>query len=325
MNTAGKYEARQNLKIIIIGAGALGCAMGARLAEAGHEIWLINRNQAHVDAIRERGLLVEENGTERAVHIHVATNCESIPGIPADLVVILVKSFHTREAIEAARPVLGSSTVVLSLQNGLGHEDILAEVAGAEKVIAGKTYAGGVLVRAGKIVSAVQDRPTIIGELDGRITERVKRIAEAFNDAGVQTRVSDNIKGEMWDKLLVNVSTGPLSAITRLPYGLLYKVPEVEQCAIAAVAEAMAVARALGVRLSIREPRDAWLFANQNMPLEFKASMLQSVEKGSITEIDFMSGAVVRFGRQVGIPTPVNETFVACVKGIEADLMAKNR
>jgi 2-dehydropantoate 2-reductase len=111
-----------------------------------------------------------------------------------------------------------------------------------------------------------------------------------------------------------------LSGITRLPYGPLYAIPEIEACAVAAVAEAMAVARAAGVRLSIREPRDAWVMAGEGLPAEFRTSMLQSLDKGSVTEIDFINGAVVRWGEKHGVPTPVNATLVACIKGIEASL-----
>jgi 2-dehydropantoate 2-reductase len=124
----------------------------------------------------------------------------------------------------------------------------------------------------------------------------------------------------MWDKLLVNVATGALSGITRLTYGDLYAVPEVEACAVAAVAEAMAVAKAAGIALGSTEPRQAWVKAADGLPAAFKASMLQSLEKGSVTEIDFVNGAVVRWGAKYGVPTPVNQALVACIKGIERAL-----
>jgi 2-dehydropantoate 2-reductase len=121
----------------------------------------------------------------------------------------------------------------------------------------------------------------------------------------------------MWDKLLINVATGALAGITRLPYGELYAVPEVEACALAAVSEAIAVAKASGVALSWSEPRGPWLKAKEGLPPEFKTSLLQSLEKGSRTEIDFINGSVVRWGERCGVATPVNQALVACVKGIE--------
>jgi len=121
----------------------------------------------------------------------------------------------------------------------------------------------------------------------------------------------------MWDKLLINVAGGALTAITRLTYGGLYSLAALEECGLAAIAEAMAVARANGVELSMREPREAWEKARAGLGDAFKTSMLQSIEKGQPTEVDFIHGAVVRWGERAGVPTPINSTLVACVKGIE--------
>jgi 2-dehydropantoate 2-reductase len=306
------------MKICFLGAGALGSALGGVLTEAGNEVWLVDRSPAHVDAINAKGLVLREDGTDRTVPAKARTTTDGIG--PADLVVVLVKSFHTREAIAGALALVGPDTVVMSLQNGLGHEEILADVVGREKVLAGKTYVGGVLLAPGHAIAGVRGKLTGIGELDGRITERAQRIADTFTRAGLETTVSDNIMGTMWDKLLVNVATGALSAITRLPYGRLYAVPEIEACAIAAVSEAIAVATACGVRLASTTPRDAWALAAEGMPPEFKTSMLQSLEKGQPTEVDYVNGAVVRWGERCGVATPVNRTLVACIKGIEAAL-----
>jgi 2-dehydropantoate 2-reductase len=308
------------LKICVLGAGALGCAIGAALAEGGCDVWLLNRAQTHVDAMKASGLVVVTAGGERRVQVQAATHAEGVG--PVDLVIVLVKSFQTREAIAGAKALIGERTVVLSLQNGLGHEDILAAAVGRERVLSGKTYVGGVLLGPGRIISGTAGKHTYIGELDGTVSERAKRIAALFNDAGLATTVSDNIVGTMWDKLLVNVATGALSGITRLSYGELYAVPEVKATALAAVAEALAVARAAGIRLSITEPVQAWERAAEGLPADFKASMLQSLEKGSVTEVDFINGAVVRWGQRVGVPTPVNAALVGCIKGIERSLRA---
>lgn len=306
------------MKIAVVGAGALGCAIGGTLAEAGNEVLLINRNQAHVDAINQHGLAMRTPEGERWVHTRAVTSAHGLG--PVDLVIVLVKSFHTRQAMETSLSLVGPQTVVLSLQNGLGHEDILADMVGREHVLAGKTYVGGVMLGPGRIISGVVGKETLIGELDGSLSDRAKAIAAAFNAAGLATTVSDNIVGTMWDKLLINVSTGAVSGITRLPYGRLYRIPEIEATAIAAVQEAMDVAAASGVKLSFTDPRAAWLKASAGLPEDFKTSMLQSLEKGSVTEIDFINGAVVRWGQRCGVPTPVNATLVACIKGIERSL-----
>lgn len=303
------------MKIAILGAGALGCAIGAALTEAGHETWLLNRSAAHVEAMRRHGLRVDDDRGTRQVAVRATTRADEAGAM--DLVVVLVKSFHTEAAMRGALALVGPDTLVLSLQNGLGHEEVLADIVGRERVLAGKTYVGGVMRAPGHIQSGVAGKATHIGELDGRTTERVQAIAAAFNAAGLATTVSDNIVGTMWDKLLVNVATGAVTGITGLTYGQLYSEPLLEQTALAAVAEAMAVAHAAGVRLSFTHPEEAWTLAAEGLPAAFKTSMLQSLEKGSVTEIDFINGAVVRGGQRHGVPTPVNATLVACIKGIE--------
>jgi 2-dehydropantoate 2-reductase len=292
--------------------------MGGALTEAGNEVWLINRNADQVDAMKSNGLLLRDAGVDRTVAVHASTTAHGVGTV--DLVLVLVKSFHTAAAMAGATALLGPDTVVLSLQNGLGHEDILSGIVGRARVLAGKTYAGGTRLGLGHVMVGIKGKDTHIGELDGGMTERVRRIAATFVAAGLDTTVSDNIMGTIWDKLLVNVATGALSGITGLPYGDLYAVPELEACALAAVAEAMAVARASGITLSTTDARQPWVKAAQGLPPEFKASMLQSLQKGSITEIDFVNGAVVQQGRKCGVPTPFNQALVACIKGMERAL-----
>ena len=307
------------LKICVLGAGALGCAMGGVLTEAGHEVWLINRHPVQVEAMTQRGLILRTDGVDRTVRVRAATSAAGVDlaNGPADLLIVLVKSFHTEAAMRSALSLVGPQTVVLSLQNGLGHEDVLADIVGRDKLLAGKTYVGGTQLAPGHVIAGTRRKLTVMGELDGTVSARAEAVAAVFNAAGLDTTVSDNIMGAIWDKLLVNVATGALSGITRLPYGALYQVPALEACAVAAVTEAMAVARACGVRLSIAEPVEAWRMAGAGLPFESKNSMLQSLEKGSVTEIDYINGAVVQQGLRHGVPTPVNQTLVAAIKGIE--------
>jgi 2-dehydropantoate 2-reductase len=306
------------MRICILGAGALGCAIGAGLAEGGADVTLINRNAAHVDAINADGLRLRDHEGERRVRIKAATSAVLVG--PVDLVILLVKSFHTREAMDQAGPLLAPHTLVLSLQNGLGHEDVLAEYVGRERVLAGKTYVGGTLLGPGHIIHGVHGKETVIGELDGRVTDRVRAVAREFERADMLIEISDNIMGTIWDKLLINVATGAVTAISRMPYGDLYGCGPLEAVGVAAVREAMEVAHASGVRLSFTDPCEAWRKAGAGLPADFRTSMLQSLDKGSVTEVDFVNGAVVDQGARLGIATPVNRTLVACVKGIEAML-----
>jgi len=303
------------VRICILGAGALGSAIGGTLAEAGHDVTLVNRNREHVDAIRAHGLRLRTDGADRHVRLAAVTATDGMA--PVDLVIVLVKSLDTEPAITAARTIIGQDTIVISLQNGLGQEEVLARLVGKDRVLAGKTYAGGVMLGPGHVISGTNGKETIIGELDGAMSARVVRLAKILTEAGLVTQASPNIVGAMWDKLLVNIATGALAGITGLTYGELYSVPDLETTAIAAVSEAMAVAQAMGIALETKDPRAPWVKAAAGLPPEFKTSMLQSLEKGALTEIDFINGSVVRAGQHVNIPTPVNATLVALIKGVE--------
>ena len=303
------------MQIAVLGAGAMGSVVGGYLAAAGNSVTLIDINDDFVTTINSRGLILEIEGAERVVDIRAATSSANLE--PVELIVVLVKSFHTEEAIKGCLNLLGPETMVLSLQNGLGHEEVLAKIVGKERVIAGKTYVGGVLTAPGHAVAGVRGKETIIGELDGRVTPRIQNIAKTFGFSNLATSVSNNILGAMWDKLLINVAAGALSGITGLNFGNLYDLPEAEETAVEAVAEAMRVANALGINLETAKPVDAWVKASAGLPFDFKPSVLQTLEKRMTTEIDSINGAVVRAGRKAGIATPVNATLVACIKGIE--------
>lgn len=305
------------MKITVVGAGALGSAIGGTLAMNGLDVTLVSSNRSHVETINLHGLTLVTPAESRTVAVRAVADCAAMAAVKADVVIVLVKSAETRAAITAAQAIVGPQTCVFSLQNGLGHEDVIADVIGFEHVLGGKTYAGGVMLAPGKVQASVAGKRTIIGELTGGSSARTEHIAQAFSTAGVPTEVSTNMRGTIWDKLLINVSTGALSAITRMSYGELYARPDIRDCALAAVEEAMAVARAEGVTLSIDAARIAWEMASAGLPDDFRTSMLQSIDKGRLTEIDYINGAVVRRGQALGIATPVNSLLTACVHGIE--------
>ena len=306
------------MKIAILGAGSLGCAMGGVLTEAGHEVWLINRHADRVEHLRRHGLVMRVDGVDRRVAVRAALRAEEVG--PVDLVIVLVKSFDTEAAIASAQALIGPQTAVLSLQNGVGHEDILARHVDRSRIVVGRTYVGGSPLGPGHVIAGYHGKDTHIGELDGCLSQRVQRIAQVFNVAGLHTLVSQNILGTVWDKLLINVATGAITAITGLSYGHLYAQPQLQTLGVAAVEEAMAVARARGIALSITDPLFAWNKAGAGLGADFKTSMLQSIEKGSVTEIDYVNGAVVALGERLGVATPVNRTLLALVKGLESRL-----
>lgn len=302
----------------MVGAGSLGSAVGGTLAAAGEDVVLVTRDTAHVAAIGLHGLVLDDGITTRTVAVRAATGYEGLDVV--DLAIVLVKSFDTGPAIAAAAPVIGPATLVLTLQNGVGCEEIVAAAVGRERVIAGRTFVGGRITAPGVVEYGVVGRRTTIGELDGAVTDRVSAIAEVFRAAGMDVDVSRDIVATMWEKLFVNVATGAWSALTGLPYGELSVDPDIEPMAIATVAEAIAVARGLGIAVTTTDPAIPWRRAWEGLPHGFKASMLQSVEKGGRTEVDVIHGAVCRGGRAASVPTPINDTLLAAVKGLERRL-----
>lgn len=309
------------MKICMLGTGSLGSTIGGTLAQGGSEVYFVDQWKEHIDKINENGLKMTDEKEDWYVKVDARTSVEGMG--PVDLVIVLVKSFATKEAVSQLKEtnVIGENTLVMSLQNGLGNEETIAEVVGEANVISGKTYVGGRLLSPGYVSAGVKGKYTYIGELTGEITDRIQAVCDEFNKAGLLCEVSDNIKGLIWDKLLINVAAGALCGITRLPYGPLYEEEYIKETAVAAIQEGIDVAKAAGVKLKSEDPEYPWYAASEGLPETFKTSILQSLELKRPTEIDFINGSVVEWGKKFGIPTPVNRTLVTCVKGIEKFLL----
>ena len=302
------------MKIAIIGAGAMGCLYGAKLAAAENEVHLIDVVKEQVDAINARGIVIEDEAGQVTVENLSAAMSASFVG-HADLAIVFVKSTLTGQAVTRSLPVFGPKTTALTLQNGLGNVELISEAVGSEYVVAGTTAHGATMLEPGKIRHAGRGI-TVIGELDGRETARIKEIERVFNEAGIETRVSDNVTGLIWDKLLVNAGINALTGITRLHNGELLNYPELVELMELAVSEGLAVAKAKGVKLEFKDPvahtKDVCRATAKN-----KASMLQDVLNKKKTEIDMINGAIVREGAECGIETPINKALTNLIKFIE--------
>lgn len=307
------------MKVCILGAGSLGSTIGGALAQAGNEVHLVGR-EAHMKAINDQGLIMVTPAGEEVARPIGHTTPKDI-GL-CDLVIVLCKAFDTVKTMEEGKEIVGSDTMVMSLQNGLGTEEVLSDIVGKNHVIGGKTYIAGMLLEPGRVQATIPGKDTFIGELDGSITPRVQNVGRMFEKAGMHCKVSDNIMGVIWDKLLVNVATGAVCAITRLSYGAMYQEEKLTALATAAVQEGIQVAQAAGITLTSEDPTYSLELARKGLPDSFKPSMLQSLEKHRPTEIGVINGAVVAQGKKYGIPTPINETLVACITGIERSILA---
>lgn len=300
------------MKVAVLGSGAMGCLYGGTLAEAGHQVTFIDVWAQHVQALNEQGLLIEENGKEKLIRKNFRA-VTSPGGIgPVDLVIVFVKATLTEVAMEEAKPLLGPNTIVLTLQNGLGNVEKLNWVAGREHVIAGTTAHGSTILGPGHIRHAGKGK-TIIGEQSGETTRRIEQLAEAFQKAGFETEISSNVMGLIWTKLIVNIGINALTAVTGLKNGRLLEFPEVKSLMEKAVQEACDVARAKGIRLEIANPQEHVAKIAQ-ATAENRSSMLQDVTNKRMTEISVINGAIVAGGKEVGVPTPINEVLTALIE-----------
>ena len=300
------------MKIAIVGAGAMGCLYGAKLsAIPTNEVYLLDVWMDHVDAINNQGLMMEEQG-EFIKYDKVKATSEADGIVFCDLAIVFVKSTLTGEAVKSNRAVFGPNTIALTLQNGLGNIDIISGEIGSNNVIAGTTAHGATMLSPGKMRHAGSGK-TIIGELQGNISTRIENIAQILIEAGLDTDISDNVLGLVWDKLLVNVGINGLTGITQLHNGELLNYPEIEELLEAAVKEAEKVAMAKGITLSFPDPvahtKQVCIATAAN-----KSSMLQDILNHKQTEIDMINGAIVREGAVVGVATPVNMVLTNLIR-----------
>jgi 2-dehydropantoate 2-reductase len=301
------------MKIAVVGAGAMGSLFGALLAEAGNEVWLLDIWAEHIKVIREEGLSLEREGKRRIVKLNAATDAEPIG--KADLIIIFVKSTQTAPAAATARELVGQEGLVLTLQNGMGNADIIAEAIDPNRVVAGTTSHGATLLGPGSIRHAGVG-PTVIGMWVGGDKTPAQCIAGAFADAGIETETVEDVRSVVWDKLLVNVGINAITALTGIKNGQILDLEATKALSKAAVEEAMAVARTQGIK--IREDAVEHVLRVAEATGPNRSSMGQDVDHKRQTEIGAINGVVVREGRRLGLQTPVNKTLTALVETLQA-------
>jgi 2-dehydropantoate 2-reductase len=302
------------MKIVIVGPGAMGCLFAAHLSKTKQEVWILDKSKERAALINEHGIIVEGQGGSWQAKVPATTQAKEISS--ADLLLIGVKSYHTKEAISSARGLVTDNTQVLTLQNGIGNIEILSEIAGSDKVIGGVTNHGATLLDTGHIRHAGRGE-TIIGRIDGKIPVELRAIREIFNKAGIETRISRDIKGLLWSKLIINAGINALTAVTGLPNGKLTEFEGTRRILREAVTEAIRVAKRKRIKLAYDDPL-AKVEAVCEATAANISSMLQDVQRHKRTEIDFINGVVVRQAQELGIAVPVNALLVDLVKTIEA-------
>ena len=302
------------MKITIVGPGAMGCLLAAFLSKSKEEIWLLDKNPERAKKIKEQGIKVEGISGNWQAKVNVSADAQEIS--TQDLIIIAVKSYDTKDAVKNIKPMLGESTLVLSLQNGLGNTEIISELTGQERTMGGITNQAATLLDTGCVRHAGRGE-TVFGRMDGKISAELRSIRELFNKAGLEARISKDIKAILWSKLIINVAINALTAITRLNNGRLIEFDTSRKILEEAVNEAVKVAKKKRIKLIYDDPlskAEAVCEATANNV----SSMLQDVLKQRRTEIDFINAAVVRHAQSLGIPTPVNTVLTNLVKTIEA-------
>lgn len=307
------------MKVAIIGAGAMGCLYGGKIsAIKENQVFLLDIWEEHVAAINKTGLYMEEGDKElHYSELRASIDAEEIGH--ADLVIIFVKSTLTARAVQTNQAVFGPETVTLTLQNGLGNVELIAEQIGRGNIIAGTTAHGATMMGPGRMRHAGEGK-TIIGELDGCLSPRLGKVKNMLELAGMETELSTNVVGLIWDKLLVNVGINALTGITGLLNGQLLEYPSLLDIMDAAVEEGEAVAKAKGVAVGETHPQVSTadhVRAVAKATARNHSSMLQDILVGKKTEIDMINGAIVREGEALGVPTPVNRVLTNFISFFE--------
>ena len=300
------------MRINILGAGAMGSLFGGLLAEAGREVCLVDIWAEHVAAVNDSGLSIEHEEKTRTIRLRAVTRPREAPA--ADLVVVFVKSTDTPKAAEVLGPLLSPSGLVLTLQNGMGNADALCARTEAARVLAGSTSHGATLLGPGRIRHAGRG-PTVIGSWQGNDERPAERVAAIFSQAGIETTVSEDIREVLWNKLLINVGINAITALTGIRNGQLLDLECTRELSRAAVREAMAVARARGVR--VRDDMAEVVFQVAAATGPNRSSMGQDVDHRRRTEIKTINGVIVAESRKLGLAAPVNQTLTALVETLQ--------
>jgi 2-dehydropantoate 2-reductase len=307
--------------VVIVGGGAMGGLFGGLLAEGGLDVTLLDVWREHVQAIEAHGLRIVGYGGDRTVKLKATTDARAIKA--ADVVLFQCKAFANEAAAQSVAHLFGGSAVAVSFQNGLGNEQTLAGVLGADKVLGGLTAQAG-LVEAPGVVRNFGDLPTYVGEVAGGLSERAHAIADAFTRHGLPTHASADIMRDKWKKLLGNVGLSAISGATDLRSVDIMAVPELRTVALRAVDEAAAVARAVGIALDVAEAREVLLKLTDPSgggTGTSKSSLRADLANRRKTEVDYIYGSVAALGREHGVPTPTLDTLIGIVKGLESQYL----
>jgi 2-dehydropantoate 2-reductase len=302
------------MKVAIIGPGALGCLLAAKFSLAGEKVWLVDYRAERAAILNRQGFLLK---TPAGVETVVTVPAELAGEVgPVDVAILAVKSHQTASAALSLPLLLGSGGLALTLQNGLGNLEEMARVIGPERLVGGASILGATKLREGEVLLAGLG-PTYVGPPPGSqvLPAELEAVAALFRRAGFPCEVGSDIEAVLWEKLLVNVGINPLTALLRVKNGELLKIPPAWEMAVAAATEALAVARASGINLTVDPEgrlREVCAATAAN-----RSSMLQDVLAGRRTEIEALNSQVAARGKSRGVPAPVNQVLTQLIRALE--------
>ena len=300
------------MRIAVMAAGAVGGYFGARMQAAGHEVFYIARG-AHLEALRKNGLTLESAHGDLQLPKVNATDSPAEVGA-VDIVLFAVKLWDTESAAEQARPLIGPATRLITLQNGVDSYERIAPIVGAEHAIPGVTYVVTVIDRPGVIKQTSKFQSIICGPIDGRPDPALKAFVEAAKAAGIDITLSPTIERDRWHKFIFLSATSGATSITRSTMGPILADPDTRALFRNIMAETFAVGRAKGVALADDFVDQRMAFADANVPASMKASMANDLDRGNRLELDWLAGRVSQLGKELKVPTPVNDTVYAALK-----------
>jgi 2-dehydropantoate 2-reductase len=308
------------MRICVVGCGAVGSLFAANLARLDDvEVWAYDLNELHVNAINEQGLRLTGAGDVHSRQIRATARAGELP--QCDFGIVATKAMHTGPAAEATAHAFANGAVA-SVQNGVGNEEAIAQH--VERVIRGTTFPAGKILEPGVVQWDVKG-DTTLGPFEPKpaAMRDIERLADACTRAGMPTKAVPDARGAQWRKVIFNAATNPIGALTGLTHGRVCEHPGLRRLVSGLVDEGKAVAAAQGIELDADPEELIDHAAKPEVAYDHKASMLQDVEARRATEVDWLNGGIARFGGELGVPTPLNDTITALIKGVEKSWMQR--
>ncbi len=308
------------MRIAMLGAGAMGSVFGSLLVKAGFEVIFLDIWREHIEKIQKEGLRVRDaSGKEELLPVRAFSSPEGLK--PVDLVFLMVKAYDSETALQQWKVLFGEKTLALTMQNGLGNVDRIARHVPMERVIPGVTSRGAYVIGPGAVNNSGHAE-TVLGVVHPSQKKDSQELAEIFTRAGVEVKYDEDLNSLIWGKLLMNVAINPVGALTGMLNIEAVSYPQTLRLQELAMKEAMEVGKAKGIQFRYADPVKKLKEIVSGAPKN-RCSMLQDLDRGKRTEIDYINGAIVQLGAELKIPTPINEALTLLVKGREKQIMQR--